>query len=63
MAIYGIPGNMASLEVERGVITNSYDSYCDIIDSMVMLMHLWGTDGNLLLHLWGFEYFGAYLQG
>ncbi len=28
---------MASLETELGIITNSYDSYCDVIDSMVVL--------------------------
>ncbi len=54
---------MASHEIEYGIITDSYDSYCDIIEIYVMFMHFWGNNGNMLAHIGSFEHFVSYLQG
>ncbi len=40
--------SMESFETEYDIIT---DSYCDVMDSQVMCLYCWGTDGILLTPL------------
>ncbi len=41
--------SMESIETECGIIT---DSYCDVMDSLVMFLYFWDTDGILLKPVW-----------
>ncbi len=50
---------MGFFETECGVITDSIV----MSQTMVTVLHLWGTAGVVLIQLSGSEHFGAYLQG